>query len=211
MSTPAVIEFLAQFSSFGLFVYKWIVIIAILLTWVGPDPRNPVVYWINRITRPLWGWCYQWLPVSLKFYSAYVSLLVVIFAQVVVPATLRSLNLALHDRIPEGSSLITQLSGHLLQGTGIVVSHILWFFILILAIWFILTLVSPSTHNPIVQVAYTLADPLITPIQKYLPRTKVDLSPVVGIAIFFLISTYVISPVISYGALLSSPISVYVY
>ncbi|GIS37207.1 MAG: hypothetical protein Ct9H90mP9_2370 [Pseudomonadota bacterium] len=28
---------------FGLFLYKWLIIIAVLLTWVSADPYNPIV------------------------------------------------------------------------------------------------------------------------------------------------------------------------
>lgn len=36
-------------------VYIWIVIIAALLSFVNPDPYNPVVQFLNRITLPAYG------------------------------------------------------------------------------------------------------------------------------------------------------------
>lgn len=35
-----------------LFIYIWIVIIGALLTWVRPDPYNPIVQIIYRLTEP---------------------------------------------------------------------------------------------------------------------------------------------------------------
>ena len=34
-------------------VYWWIVIIAVLLTWVNPDPYNPIVRFLHRVTEPV--------------------------------------------------------------------------------------------------------------------------------------------------------------
>jgi YggT family protein len=34
-------------------LYMWIVIIAALLTWVNPDPRNPIVRFLYNATEPL--------------------------------------------------------------------------------------------------------------------------------------------------------------
>lgn len=33
--------------------YMWVVIIRALLTWVNPDPWNPIVRTLNRLTDPL--------------------------------------------------------------------------------------------------------------------------------------------------------------
>lgn len=201
------IDVFAEALCFAFSIYKWVIIIAIFLTWVAPDPHNPIVYWINRVTHPLWEWCYHWLPRSLKLFNAYAALLVVIFLHAFLPATVQSANLALQSAIAPQAMLL-QVVGHGMQGLGIVCYSILWFGIFILAIWFILTLVSPSVNNPIVRVVYMLADPLITPIQRYLPRMQVDISPLVGIAIFFLIASFLVSPFIVQGAFFSAPVRV---
>jgi len=33
-------------------IYKWVIIAAALITWVSPDPRNPVVMLLRRVTEP---------------------------------------------------------------------------------------------------------------------------------------------------------------
>ena len=33
--------------------YWWIVIISVLLTWVNPDPRNPIVRFLYAVTEPV--------------------------------------------------------------------------------------------------------------------------------------------------------------
>lgn len=87
------LEWLAGATCFGLFVYKWIIIAAVVMTWVSADPHNQIVQWIGRVTRPLWVWCEQRMPVMMAHFSAYASILVVIFAQIVIPAEIRSLSL----------------------------------------------------------------------------------------------------------------------
>lgn len=37
----------------ALTVYMWIIIIQALLSWVSPDPYNPIVRFINQITEPV--------------------------------------------------------------------------------------------------------------------------------------------------------------
>ena len=33
--------------------YKWVVIIAALLSWVNPDPYNPIVQFLRKLTEPV--------------------------------------------------------------------------------------------------------------------------------------------------------------
>ena len=204
------LEWLADACCFGLFLYKWIIIAAVILTWVSADPHNVIVQWIGRVTRPLWVWCEKWMPVMMAHFSAYASILVVIFAQIVLPAEIRSLNLLFHG-LTDAQGFLFQSGGHLLQGTTIVLQSLLFFFIFVLIIWFVLTLVNPSLSNPLVRIIHVLADPLITPLQRYLPRTRIDWSPLVGVLLFYLISSTIISPISYYGSTLSFTVSICVY
>jgi len=34
-------------------MYMWIVLISALLSWVNPDPRNPIVRFLNGVTEPV--------------------------------------------------------------------------------------------------------------------------------------------------------------
>lgn len=43
-------------------LYIWIVIIAALLSFVRPDPRNPVVQILYRLTEPVFQWIRNKLP-----------------------------------------------------------------------------------------------------------------------------------------------------
>lgn len=43
-------------------VYIWIVIIAAVLSFVRPDPYNPIVQVIHRLTEPVYGFIRRKLP-----------------------------------------------------------------------------------------------------------------------------------------------------
>lgn len=43
-------------------VYMWIVIIGALLTWVRPDPYNPIIQVINRLTEPAYRFVRRLMP-----------------------------------------------------------------------------------------------------------------------------------------------------
>lgn len=43
-------------------VYIWVVIIGALLTWVRPDPYNPVVQIIYRLTQPAYDLIRRFIP-----------------------------------------------------------------------------------------------------------------------------------------------------
>ncbi|MCX8031236.1 MAG: YggT family protein [Thermodesulfovibrionales bacterium] len=44
---------IANIADFVLTVYKWIIIIAAVVSWVNPDPYNPIVRLLYRTTEPV--------------------------------------------------------------------------------------------------------------------------------------------------------------
>ena len=43
-------------------LYKWVIIIASLLTWVKPDPNNPIVQMLYRLTEPAYALVRKYIP-----------------------------------------------------------------------------------------------------------------------------------------------------
>mgnify|MGYP000942733508 FL=1 len=43
-------------------IYMWIVIIGALLSWVNPDPYNPIVRFLSSATEPVFSWLRRNLP-----------------------------------------------------------------------------------------------------------------------------------------------------
>lgn len=69
---------LAQVLDTVLSLYKWIIIIRALLSFVNPDPYNPIVRFLYQITEPVLYWVRRNLPVV--FGGLDFSPLVIIFA-----------------------------------------------------------------------------------------------------------------------------------
>ena len=64
-------------------IYMWIIIIRALLTWVNPDPYNPIVQFLHTITEPVMLRVRQLMPMSgmgIDF-SPIIVILVIIFLQ----------------------------------------------------------------------------------------------------------------------------------
>jgi YggT family protein len=43
-------------------LYKWVIIIAALLSWVQPDPYNPIVQMLYRLTEPAYAFIRRFIP-----------------------------------------------------------------------------------------------------------------------------------------------------
>jgi YggT family protein len=70
-----VIEFVASL----LEIYKWVIIASALITWVSPDPRNPIVMILRQVTEPVLAPARRLLP-PWKTGGLDFSPLIVIFA-----------------------------------------------------------------------------------------------------------------------------------
>lgn len=47
------IEAIAEILSWALYAYMWIIIARAILSWVNPDPYNPIVQFLYKATEPL--------------------------------------------------------------------------------------------------------------------------------------------------------------
>lgn len=57
------LEALASILDMVLNLYTWIIIVRALLTWVNPDPYNPIVRFLYNITEPVLGWVRRRVPI----------------------------------------------------------------------------------------------------------------------------------------------------
>ncbi len=87
------LEAVARVLDIALTAYYWILIVRALVSWVNPDPRNPIVQFLHRATEPVLVPIRRWLPTwrwGIDF-SPLVAILVVIFVQQFLVASLREL------------------------------------------------------------------------------------------------------------------------
>ncbi len=69
-------------------LYFWIVIIAAVLTWVRPDPYNPIVRTLRALTEPVFYRVRKWLPFTytsgMDFSPVVVLLCIELFNRIVI-------------------------------------------------------------------------------------------------------------------------------
>lgn len=86
---------LAVVLNFGLTIYMWIVIIRALISWVSPDPYNPIVVFLRRATDPVLYPIRRRLPYSFQKtgidFSPLVLLGIIFFLQYFLVETLYDL------------------------------------------------------------------------------------------------------------------------
>ena len=72
---------LATVLDYALIFYMWVVIAGAVLSWVSPDPYNPIVRFIHNLTEPVLYRVRRWLPFGFTGidFSPLVVLLVIIF------------------------------------------------------------------------------------------------------------------------------------
>jgi YggT family protein len=91
------IEALATIVNLGLTIYMWVIIARALLSWVNPDPYNPIVRFLYNVTEPVLGWIRQRVPVVFGGLdlAPLLVLVAIIFLQRFLVATLVDLALRL--------------------------------------------------------------------------------------------------------------------
>jgi YggT family protein len=73
----------AKIIDIALTAYMWIIVIRAVLSWVNPDPYNPIVRFITQITEPVMAPIRRWIPLrgmGIDF-SPMIILLVIVFLQ----------------------------------------------------------------------------------------------------------------------------------
>lgn len=52
----------AKIINMGLTIYIWIIVARAIISWVNPDPYNPIVLFLYRMTEPVMEPIRRWLP-----------------------------------------------------------------------------------------------------------------------------------------------------
>jgi YggT family protein len=80
----------ASILDMALTIYMWVIIARALLSWVNPDPYNPIVRFLYNITEPVLDWVRRRLPVVFGGLdlSPLLVLLAIVFLQRFLVATL---------------------------------------------------------------------------------------------------------------------------
>jgi YggT family protein len=81
----------ARLLDLALWAYMWLIIIRALLSWVNPDPWNPIVQFLTRVTEPILAPIRRRVPswrIGIDL-SPLVAILAIYFVQWFLVGTLR--------------------------------------------------------------------------------------------------------------------------
>jgi YggT family protein len=84
------IEALAYILNLALTIYMWVIIARAILSWVNPDPYNPIVRFLYNITEPVMSWVRRRVPLIFGGLdlSPLLILLAIVFLQRFLVSTL---------------------------------------------------------------------------------------------------------------------------
>ncbi|MBN2484174.1 MAG: YggT family protein [Candidatus Omnitrophica bacterium] len=89
---------LAKILDVVLTILYWLILIRALISWVNPDPYNPIVQFLNKTTEPILYPIRRILPVNMKIgidLSPLIAFLIILFAKNFIVQTLVELALRL--------------------------------------------------------------------------------------------------------------------
>ena len=82
----------------ALWLYSVVIMIAVLLSWVSPDPFNPIVQFLHAVTDPVFAWVRRRLPfavVGMVDLSPLIVLITIQFLKIALVQSLFELGLRL--------------------------------------------------------------------------------------------------------------------
>ncbi len=84
---------IAQVINYILMFYMWVIVIRAVLSWVSPDPYNPIVRLIHSITEPVLYQIRKRVPIQTGGidFSPILVILVIVFLQTFVVSSLVSI------------------------------------------------------------------------------------------------------------------------
>ena len=72
-----------------LWLYMWVIIARALISWVNPDPWNPIVQFLERVTEPVLAPIRRWIGWRMGIdLSPIIAILIISFLQIAVVKTL---------------------------------------------------------------------------------------------------------------------------
>ncbi|MCY3606495.1 MAG: YggT family protein [Gammaproteobacteria bacterium] len=151
-------------------LYMLCFVIRLALYWHGSDPRNPVAAVVLRLTNPV-VLPFRLLVKPSQRLETHVLLTFLTLQCLLVWATV---------------NVGCQVEPSLFQlvGFGLIraVRLVLWFYLLAVVAWALLSWFSPSGYNPVVGVLHRVCTPALAPIRRILPGMGgIDFSPLVFI------------------------------
>ncbi len=82
----------ATILDYVLWLYMWVIIARALISWVNPDPWNPIVQFLDRATEPVLAPVRRWVGFRIGIdVSPIIVILIITFLQIAVVQSLKEL------------------------------------------------------------------------------------------------------------------------
>jgi YggT family protein len=173
---------------YALTIYLWIIIIGAFISWVNPDPHNPIVRFLRKATDPLFFWLRRNMPLIVYGvdFSPIIAIVLVLFADNTLVPIIR-----------EGGNVVPNI----LIGLGTTIAAFLQSYLLIVIVAAVISWVSPNPYNPIVRILAAFTEPVFSWFRRRLPLVVggLDLSPLLVIALIYLVNMLVMSSLVQVG------------
>jgi YggT family protein len=92
-----VLQAIAVIVDYVLWLYMWVIIARALISWVNPDPWNPIVQFLQRVTEPVLYPIRRRMGFAMGIdLSPIIALLVFVFLQVALVQSLKVLAFRMH-------------------------------------------------------------------------------------------------------------------
>lgn len=92
-----VLQAIAVILDYVLWLYMWVIIARALISWVNPDPWNPIVQFLQRVTEPVLYPIRRRMGFAMGIdLSPIIALLVIVFLQVALVQSLKDLAFRMH-------------------------------------------------------------------------------------------------------------------
>lgn len=200
MYTPSdYLRLTAHIINIVIIVYIWIIIIRALISWVNPNPFNPVVKFLRDITDPVLVPARRLFPVGgMIDLSPIIVILILFFLKIIIVQTLLYISGATGG--VEGMVIL----GILVYAVAVMLNMIINVIIFIVVVRAILSWISPDPRNPIVFSIYAVTEPILRPVKRIIPSTGIiDLSPLIVILILVLLKIVLVNPLFVLSGYLS--------
>lgn len=171
---------LASVLGVALTVYMWMVIIRAVISWVNPNPYNPAVRFLARMTDPVLYHVRRILPVSYGGLdlSPIILILLIIFANDFVVLSLKGLAKGMPAAKILPLFIISVI--RLLQ-------RVLFAYMIIVIARAVLSWISPDPYNFIVRFIYGVTEPVMFRLRNIVPLVfgGIDFTPILLIVLIY--------------------------
>ncbi|MBF0610010.1 MAG: YggT family protein [Magnetococcales bacterium] len=174
--------------SFALNIYLWMILARVLISWISPDPYNPVVRFLVETTEPVLGFFRRWIPpIGMLDLSP-------IWAMLSIQVVQRLISTLFNPAASTSSALLS-----VAMEVVYLLHMLVTIFLLLMVIRVGMNIYSWNRfrkgqrsvfdlYNPGIRFLFSVTEGLLRPMRRWVPTFRgLDLTPVVGVAIILLV------------------------